>query len=143
MVEIAESATADPRERAVEGDSRDVRRGIDMPETDPAALERDIERTRAQLARTVDAIADRVSPKRVAERGVARFQSNAKQLAASVGDLVTGNGHRPVPPAGAEGEPWAGERRPPNDVAPLLIGVGAIVAVGALVILLRRRRRHR
>ena len=42
-----------------------------MADTDPAALERKIERTRAELARTVDAIADRVSPKKVAERNVA------------------------------------------------------------------------
>ncbi|MFD0665593.1 DUF3618 domain-containing protein [Thermocatellispora tengchongensis] len=40
-----------------------------MADTDPDELERRIERTRAELARTVDAIADRVSPKRVAQRG--------------------------------------------------------------------------
>ncbi len=39
-----------------------------MADTDPDELERRIARTRAELAQTVDAIADRVSPKRVAER---------------------------------------------------------------------------
>ncbi|GAA2891117.1 hypothetical protein GCM10020220_096610 [Nonomuraea rubra] len=37
-----------------------------MADTDPDELERRIARTRAELAQTVDAIADRVSPKRVA-----------------------------------------------------------------------------
>jgi hypothetical protein len=35
---------------------------------DPAEIQQQIEQTRAELASTVDAIADRVSPKRVAER---------------------------------------------------------------------------
>jgi hypothetical protein len=35
---------------------------------DPNAIEREIEETRAELARTVDLIAERLSPKRVASR---------------------------------------------------------------------------
>jgi hypothetical protein len=39
-------------------------------ERTPAEIEADIERTRARLAGTVDAIADRVRPANVARRGV-------------------------------------------------------------------------
>lgn len=42
---------------------------------DPDAIQRDIERTRAQLAETVSTIADRVSPKNVADRTKARAQA--------------------------------------------------------------------
>ncbi|MEU0482072.1 DUF3618 domain-containing protein [Streptosporangium sp. NPDC006013] len=110
-----------------------------MADTDPAELERQIERTRAELAQTVDAIADRVNPKRVAERGVAKVRANAEHFVAQVGDLVGGvAGPRPVR---AEGEPedlWADDR---PELAPILIGVGAVLAVSAVIMLWRRRRR--
>ncbi|GAA2859691.1 hypothetical protein GCM10010517_18190 [Streptosporangium fragile] len=109
-----------------------------MADTDPAELERQIERTRAELARTVDAIVDRVSPKRVTERGMAKVRANAEHLVTQVGDLVAGAaGPRP---AKLEGEPddlWADER---PDLAPILIGVGVALALGAVVMLWRRRR---
>ncbi|GGM85229.1 hypothetical protein GCM10010106_35210 [Thermopolyspora flexuosa] len=108
-----------------------------MADSDPAALEREIERTRAELARTIDAIADRVSPRRVAERSVARVKANAEQLLTTVGELITGDAYRPVD--GAEDE----RRQPPPDLAPVLIGVGVVLALGATVVLLRRRRRRR
>ncbi|MEV5408375.1 DUF3618 domain-containing protein [Thermopolyspora sp. NPDC052614] len=109
-----------------------------MADSDPAALERDIERTRADLARTIDAIADRVSPKRVAERSVAKVKANAGHLVTSVGDLLTGNVHRPL-----DGSADDARREPPPNLAPVLIGVGAVLAVGAAIVLLRRRRRRR
>jgi len=39
---------------------------------DPDALVKEIERTRENLARTIDTIAERVSPANVARRGVSR-----------------------------------------------------------------------
>ncbi|MGH3390125.1 MAG: DUF3618 domain-containing protein, partial [Actinomadura sp.] len=39
---------------------------------DPETLEREIERTRAELARTIDALADRVNPKHAVRRSVGR-----------------------------------------------------------------------
>lgn len=109
-----------------------------MADTDPDALERRIERTRAELARTVDAIADRVSPKRVAERGVAKAKANAMDFVASVEDMVLGPRGLPAHPDDGEGEPV---EYPARSIAPVLIGVGVIVAVGAAVVLLRRRSR--
>ncbi len=47
---------------------------------DPASLEQQIEATRAELAVTIDAIADRVSPKRVAERGVGSIKAKIEEL---------------------------------------------------------------
>ncbi|MDP9846106.1 DUF3618 domain-containing protein [Streptosporangium lutulentum] len=108
-----------------------------MADTDPAELERQIERTRAELAQTVDAIVDRVSPKRVAERGVAKVRSDVEHFVTQVGDLVTGATAKPVR---LEGEPenlWADEQ---PSMAPVLIGVGAALAIGAMIMLWRRRR---
>ncbi|WP_214110852.1 DUF3618 domain-containing protein [Acrocarpospora catenulata] len=118
-----------------------------MADTDPAALERKIERTRAELARTVDAIADRVSPKKVAERNVAKVKAQAGQMVTALGDLVLGsNGQAPAPsvnghsPEETDQETWA--EPTPLNFAPLLIGVGVVLAVGAAIVLTRRRRRR-
>ncbi|GII75056.1 hypothetical protein Sru01_00380 [Sphaerisporangium rufum] len=108
-----------------------------MADTDPEGLERRIERTRAELAVTVDAIADRVSPRRVAERQVARVKANAEHLVATARDMLGGVTH-PAEPGAEDGRP--GER-PPASLAPVLIGVGAVVVLGATIMLWRRRRR--
>ena len=121
-----------------------------MADTDPEALERRIERTRAELAKTVDAIADRVSPKRVVERGVARVKTNAEHFVSSLGDFVGGgsgahrsspNGSHPHPPAEPGAGPGPVRQEPPPNIAPVLIGVGAVLVVGAAIVLFRRRRR--
>ncbi|GHH67897.1 hypothetical protein GCM10017673_15640 [Streptosporangium violaceochromogenes] len=111
-----------------------------MADTDPAELERRIERTRAELARTVDAIADRVSPKQVARRTAAKAETGAREFLASVtekvSDAVGGASRRAAPVEEPEGL-WAEER---PSLAPLLMGVGAALAVTAMVVLWRRRR---
>jgi uncharacterized protein DUF3618 len=40
----------------------------------------DIDRTRAELARTIDAIADRVSPKKNVDRAMAEFRQRASRI---------------------------------------------------------------
>ncbi|MFC4057499.1 DUF3618 domain-containing protein [Planomonospora corallina] len=113
-----------------------------MAETDPAELERRIERTRAELARTVDEIADRVRPRNVARRTVARMEANAKEFVASLGDRIgdaVGASPRAVKPGEEPQDLWA-EEAPP--LAPVLVGVGAVLVVGAVVVLVRRRRRR-
>jgi Protein of unknown function (DUF3618) len=50
------------------------------------ALVADIDRTRAELARTIDAIADRVSPK----KNVSRMMEQVRARAAQVDPLVAG-----------------------------------------------------
>jgi hypothetical protein len=109
-----------------------------MADTDPDELERRIARTRTELAQTVDAIADRVSPKRVAERTVADVKTRAVHFAASVGDVL-GVTSRPVKFDDDPDRLWDDE---PPDLAPVLIGVGAVLVVSAAIMLWRRRRRH-
>jgi anti-sigma factor RsiW len=47
---------------------------------DQDALVADIDRTRAELARTIDAISDRVSPKRNVERATEQLRQRASQI---------------------------------------------------------------
>ncbi|MEU6037110.1 DUF3618 domain-containing protein [Actinomadura sp. NPDC047616] len=95
---------------------------------DPEALEREIERTRQELARTIDALADRVSPRNVAQRGAERIKEEAGQVAKVARTMLTpADGQEP-------GERAGGDRRA------LLIGVGVAVTITALVVWRRRRR---
>jgi hypothetical protein len=48
--------------------------------SDPETLVREIERTRVELARTVDAIADRVSPSNAARRAVTQIRYQAARV---------------------------------------------------------------
>jgi hypothetical protein len=54
-----------------------------VPGPDPSSLEEQIEATRAELAVTIDAIADRVSPKRVAQRGAGSMKAKVEELRSS------------------------------------------------------------
>ena len=47
---------------------------------DQDALVADIDRTRAELARTIDAISDRVSPKKNVNRAVVQIRQRASQI---------------------------------------------------------------
>jgi Protein of unknown function (DUF3618) len=93
---------------------------------DPAAIERDIEQTREELARSIDELADRLSPKHAAERGMAKVKEEAARVAEDIGAMV---------------------RREPQDrprsplTGPVLIGAGVVVTTVALRMLLLRRRR--
>ena len=91
---------------------------------DPAAIEREIERTRDELARSIDLLAERLSPKRVAQQSVAKAKNEVAQVATDIGSMV---------------------RREPTDrrsplTGPVLIGAGLIVTGVAVRLLLRRRR---
>jgi type VI protein secretion system component VasF len=53
-----------------------------------AALVTEIDKTRADLARTIDAISDRVSPSRVAQRTSAEVRERLRQIDPLVGGAV-------------------------------------------------------
>lgn len=53
------------------------------PTSDPAVLAAEIEQTRAELAGTLDAIAEKVSPKRVAKRTKQKVADSVREGAAS------------------------------------------------------------
>ena len=64
---------------------------------DQKTLMADIDRTRAQLARTIDAISDRVSPRRNIERAADEFRERAGEIdpvmvGAAVAAVVVGVG---------------------------------------------------
>jgi len=64
---------------------------------DRRTLVADIDRTRAELARTIDAISDRVSPRRNVERAADEFRERAGQIepivaGAAVAAVVVGVG---------------------------------------------------
>lgn len=83
---------------------------------DPEAIQRDIERTRAQLAQTVNAISDRVQPSHLAEEAKSRARATV-------------------------GRARSGQSRPETQRKAI---AGAVVgAVSALLALRRRRNRRR
>ncbi|CND54722.1 Protein of uncharacterised function (DUF3618) [Mycobacterium tuberculosis] len=97
--------------------------------SDPEEIERYLAGTRQDLARTVDEIATRVSPRNVAHRGVERVKEEAGQVVKAFGALVA--------PSGDDEDGQGGV-----DKRVVLAGVGAAVTVAALVLWGRRRRRR-
>ena len=63
-------------------------RGDDPADLAPTALVGEIERTRANLARTIDEIADRVSPGNVARRTTERAKERLSQVDPLIGGAV-------------------------------------------------------
>src|SRR4051794_13152221 len=92
---------------------------------DPEALEREIERTREELARSIDLLAERLSPKHVAQRGMVKARAEAERVAEDIGALVRQDGQdRPRSPL----------------TGPVLVGAGLVLSVVAVRLLVRRRR---
>ena len=89
---------------------------------DQKALVADIDRTRAQLARTIDAISDRVSPK----RNIDRAMDEIRQRVNEVGQRVNAE---------------VGQRT--SQVDPVMAGAAAAaVLIGVTVLFLVRRRKR-
>jgi len=63
-------------------------KGADTVALPPSALVSEIERTRADLARTIDEIADRVSPGNVARRTADRAKERLSQVDPLIGGAV-------------------------------------------------------
>ncbi len=57
---------------------------------DQNALVADIDRTRTELARTIDAISERVSPKRNVDRALEQVRQQVGQRAAQIDPLMAG-----------------------------------------------------
>lgn len=110
-----------------------------MPQ-DPAQIQRQIEDTRAELAHTIDAIADIVSPKRAAKRGMDQVRARVEELRAQIsGPQENGQPQRQLPPgmsAELQGSTVYGTRRTVRWDRVVLVGGGAVL----LVVLVRRRR---
>src|SRR4051812_19318251 len=93
---------------------------------DPEAIEREIERTRDDLVRSIDLLAERLSPKRAAERGFAKAKVEAGHIAEDVGAFI-GRESREGGRSALTG--------------PVLIGAGLVITAIAAGMFLRRRRR--
>src|SRR4051794_40746067 len=81
----------------------------------PDTIQREIEQTRAELADTIDAIADRISPRRAASRGAQAVRSRASGLLPGSNSSNGSNGDAPAAvldaPPGAGGVDSAGRQR--------------------------------
>jgi hypothetical protein len=87
----------------------------------------DIDRTRAELARTIDAISDRVSPRKNMDRALEQFRQRASQRAIEVSQRVGQRANEVSQRA--------------SRVDPVAVGAAAaVVLVGVTVIFLVRRR---
>jgi CHASE3 domain sensor protein len=107
---------------------------------DPAQIQRQIEDTRAELAHTIDAIADIVSPKRAAKRGVDQVRARVEELRAQIsGPQQNGQPQRQLPPgmsAELQGSTLYGTKRTVRWDRVVLVGGGAVL----LLVVVRRRR---
>lgn len=105
---------------------------------DPDAIAREIEQTRAELADTIDAIADRISPRRAASRG-------AQAVKAQVSS-ARGKGAGEVPAESASG--IDAEAATPSGLVseatqsslPIVPMVTVAAVLLVIVVFLRRRR---
>lgn len=109
-----------------------------MTGRDADAIQREIEETRAELAATVDAIADRVSPRRAAARGATRVRAAVGSVRSSM------NGHGEPMPTAEPGRTPRPDAGPPRRVRPERVAIaGGLLAVLAVVaVLIARSRRN-
>ena len=107
----------------------------------PDAIQREIEQTRAELADTIDAIADRISPRRAASRSASAVKAQVSSV------LGHSNGHvppsaavdKPAPPTYPETTSYQVNRQ--LRVDRVLVAVGAVAALAGGIVLWRSRRR--
>jgi len=128
--------------------------------SDPEELLRSIERTREELALTVDTIAGRLDPKVAAKRGIGKVRSGVTGVVdgarvrfgigasgSSTGD-TDGSPGQPAAAPGAAGDPSAAERGFGDVVVPAIRrvpkpviggGLAALLAFAAVLAVRRRR----
>lgn len=115
---------------------------------DPAEIQQQIEVTRAELASTIDAIAERVNPKRVAARGVETVKGKLDDLRSrgttptglnGSAPALTGAGQQPLPARVAAQLREAKETRGRSVRWDRVAIVGGVVTAVALY---ARHRRH-
>ena len=101
---------------------------------DQEALVADIDRTRASLARTIDAISERVSPKRNVDRALEQARQRVSEVTQRVNHEVGQVSQRV--------NQEVGQRT--REVDPVMIGAAAAAAilVGVTVLFLVRRRKR-
>jgi MYXO-CTERM domain-containing protein len=101
--------------------------------TDPEELLRSIERTREEVAHTVDTIAGRLDPKKAAQRGAASVRDRLTDAGGATRSKLRGAPR--LTDAASKVRPYAAKVPKPAVGA----GLAALVALAAV---LSRRRRH-
>ena len=106
----------------------------DARPADQEALVADIDRTRASLARTIDAISERVSPKRNVDRALEQARQRVSEVTQRVNHEVGQVSQRVNREVGQRAK----------QIDPMLAGAtaAAVVLVGVTVLFLVRRRKR-
>ncbi len=136
--------------------STSAKAGTAKASSDPDVLAQEIEQTREELAETLDAIADKVSPRKVVGRTkkaakdgaadaveavkgtAASAVESVKGSAAAVKEKVAGEADAVTEPAGGE-TPYVSTLPPPTPSrVPVFVGAGVLLL---LLYVLKRRRR--
>ncbi|GAA3242986.1 DUF3618 domain-containing protein [Actinocorallia longicatena] len=100
-----------------------------MGDRDPDEVEQEIERTREELARTIDALHDRVSPSNVVHRTGDRVREEINKVAVTLGSIIA---------PGKDGEsPLTDEQRKRALV------IGGVLLGGTVLLMIGSRRRKR
>lgn len=134
---------------------------------DPQVIQKEIEQTRAQLAETIDSIAERISPRRAASRSAQAMKAQVTAVFGGGGanghSGSNGNGHRGGPASVLDAPPAAAAQRQVQQIAEqgggaaytgtsqfrvgrrlrtdrVLLVVGVAAAVAGVIVLRRTRR---
>lgn len=115
-------------------DDPDAEQGDDVASRNPDTIAEEIEQTRAELADTIDAIAERMNPKRAAVRSAEAVRAQVSSARDKVvNDFATAGG------SGDNPSPLRQAANAPVPVVPL----AALVGLLALIALILRRRHSR
>lgn len=129
---------------------------------DPDAIQKEIEQTRAELAETIDAIADRISPKRAASRSAQAVKASVSSVLGAAGEAKAPGAVIDAPPRAASSPEPAARKTAVREIAQsgggaaytgtreftvsrklrtdrILLVVGGLAALGGLIVLRRNR----
>jgi hypothetical protein len=93
----------------------------------PEVILGEIEQTRAELAEAIDAITDRINPRRAASRGAQAVRSQVSSVRDRIGDELPSK----LPTSSS---------LPEGSARPLVVAVAATAAVLLALVAIRRRR---
>lgn len=128
--------------------------GDTEPRRTPAEIEAEINREQRRLAETIDELVVTAKPANIARRQVAKAKETGGRILDEARALVVGGGavrvesHLVEPEEGSillRGDEevvttYQSRRRLPPEAVILAVGVGAVIAVGVVALIARRRR---
>jgi Protein of unknown function (DUF3618) len=136
-----EPEVVDPADEPAEPDD-----GGDVAGRDPDEIAREIEQTRAELTDTIDAIAERISPKRAASRGAQAVKAQVSGVMGKtpeVGEAVSSVVGAQDGAAADDSVPDFGGSSPASPASRPVVPIAVTAGVVLVVLLWLRRRRSR